>query len=484
MASAMPTDSAHLTRKLREHFGFRRFRPGQEQVVQAAMEGRDTVVVMPTGSGKSLCFQLPALALKGTTIVVSPLIALMKDQTEALAEKGIDVVAVNSTLTDSEASEALAAIAANRKEFVYTTPERLADPEFREILGRTLIDLFVIDEAHCVSEWGHDFRPEYSALGEAIDALGRPPVLALTATATPEVLDDIRRQLHIPDAEVFHTGVYRPNLKLSVLATPGESEKRSELLRLLRDTEGTGLIYTATIKAVNELTEFLKDQGIDVASYHGRLKASDRDKNQDMFMQGQTKAMVATNAFGMGIDKPDIRFVIHHHVPGTLEAYYQEVGRSGRDGLPARCTLLFDPSDKRLHEFFQAGRYPSGEDLINAHHALIRITGDRDDASFADLAAISPVGKTRLKLILNLFKQRGIVKEAKGRLSLLHRQTTGDDLERMARNYRERDERDRLKHQQMLEYAESRSCRWRCITDYFGSDEISDDCGGCDNCVS
>lgn len=484
MASAAMRNSAHLRKKLREHFGFKRFRPGQEEVVQAAMEGRDTVVVMPTGSGKSLCFQLPALALEGTTVVVSPLLALIKDQTEALAERGIEVAAINSTLSATEQREALDAIAANRKEFVYTTPERLADPDFQALLARTLIDLVVIDEAHCVSQWGHDFRPEYASLGEAIDVIGRPPVLALTATATSEVLDDIRRQLRIPDAEVVQTGIYRPNLVLGATVGNGDTEKRSQLLSLLRESEGTGLVYTATVRAVNELTEFLTAQGLVVASYHGRLKASERQRNQDRFMRGEVKTMVATNAFGMGIDKPDIRFVIHHHIPGTLEAYYQEIGRAGRDGLPARCTLLFDPSDKRLHAFFQAGRYPSGEDLINAHHALSRITEDRADCSFADLAAVSPVGKTRLKQILNLFKQRGLVKEQRGQLTMLHRETTIDDLERMARSYRERDERDRLAQQRMLEYAELRTCRWKFLTDYFGSEEVASQCGHCDRCQS
>jgi ATP-dependent DNA helicase RecQ len=476
----------HVSHKLRHHFGFREFRPGQRRAVESAISRRDTVVVMPTGSGKSLCFQLPALALKGTTLVVSPLIALMKDQADALRDRGISAVAVNSTLLADERREAAEAIAAGRTEFVYTTPERLASPDFRNLLKQSAIDLFVVDEAHCVSQWGHDFRPEYLALRDAIADLGRPPVLALTATATPEVLDDIRRQLDLVDAEVVHTGFYRPNLFLSVARVEGGDAKAAEVTRLLRSTEGPGVVYTATVKAACELTELLTGQGIPVATYHGKMKAADRAANQDRFMRGEVKAVVATNAFGLGIDKPDIRFVIHHHMPGTLEAYYQEAGRAGRDGMPACCTLLYDPTDRRLHAFFQAGKYPTGDDLVNVHHALKRLSVEPGQpVAVGDVQAIAPVGKARVKQVLGLFRERAVVRPAEGggAVVLLDRDATIDDLGRMARVYRERDESDRLKHRQMVEYAEGRACRWDLLVNYFGKDDVEGtSCGHCDVC--
>lgn len=477
--------AGRLRDRLHAHFGFQSFRRGQAEAVRSALAGRDTVVVMPTGSGKSVCFQLPALGLEGVTMVISPLVALMKDQADRLGERGIDVVEINSSLSATRLREAQEAVAAGRAEFVYTTPERMALPEFRALLHRQLIDLFVVDEAHCVSHWGHDFRPEYLALGEAIEDLGHPPVLALTATATGDVLDDIRGQLRIPDAEVVHTGFYRPNLYLGVTPVADSSAKRAWLLAQLGHEAGGAIVYTATVQAVEEVTQLLRDAGLAAVSYHGRMAARKRASAQEAFMAGDAPVMVATNAFGLGIDKADIRFVIHYHVPGALETYYQEFGRAGRDGEPARCTLLYDPADLKLQRFFQGGRYPDETDLINAHHTLKRATEGGRAATLAAIRAICPLTRARMAVCLALFGQRGVVRrERAGGYRLLQPDLTEDDLARVGRSYRERQERDLLRQRQIADYAEQPGCRWQRLLREFDSDELPGPrCGHCDHCV-
>lgn len=474
----------HLRDRIRDYFGFRQFRPGQAEAVNSALGGRDSLVVMPTGSGKSLCFQLAAIALEGVTVVVSPLIALMKDQVDNLLDNGVWAVSMNSTLTRRQQIAAEKDISLGRASMVYTTPERLADAKFRKLLKARKVELFVVDEAHCVSQWGHDFRPDYLALHEAIADLGTPPVMALTATATPEVIDDILAQLRIPDAEVVHTGFYRPNLELSVVHARGEDEKRSWLLEYLKKTEGNGIIYAATIKAVEELSAFLKSEGLKAEGYHGKLAARRRAEAQDRFMADDYKALVATNAFGLGIDKPDIRFVLHYHMPGTTEAFYQEFGRAGRDGKPASGALLYDPKDRKLLQFFQAKNYPNGDDLNNAHHTLKLLHKRRRRPTLPEILAISPLAEGRMKVCLSLFTARGIVRyEKSGRYRLMRPNMTRDELVRSGQSYRDRQDRDLLKHQQMVGYAEGRGCRWQTLLSYFGDDGLPGErCGNCDRC--
>jgi ATP-dependent DNA helicase RecQ len=479
------TPEEQLRDRIRDYFGFHQYRPGQAEAVDAAHRGRDTLVVMPTGSGKSLCFQLTALALKGITVVVSPLISLMKDQVDNLVDNGVFAVGMNSTLSPPEQLAALKDIAQGRAIIVYSTPERLADPRFRELLRARKVELFVVDEAHCVSQWGHDFRPDYLALREAIDDLGSPPVMALTATATPDVIEDILAQLRMPDAAVVHTGFYRANLELNVERARGEAEKHALLLEQLQRIEGTGIVYCATVKAVQELTAFLQSQGLAVDGYHGRLPARRRAEVQDRFMADDFKALVATNAFGLGIDKPDIRFVLHYHLPGTTEAFYQEFGRAGRDRGRASGALLYDPQDRKLLRFFQAKSYPDGDDLSNAYHTLKRLHHLPEAPTLPAILAISPLSATRMKVCLSLFTARGIVGyETGGRYRLLSPDLTRDEVARAGQSYRDRHERDLRKHQEMVEYAESNGCRWQRLLAYFGGEGLPNErCGHCDSCA-
>ena len=372
---AAPSPTAwrpRLARLLRKTFGLKRLREGQEAVIGHVMAGEPTLAVMPTGAGKSLCYQLPALLLPGTTLVVSPLIALMKDQCEKLRELGIAAVQLNSAVAADEIGAAEAAIAAGAARIVFTTPERLADPAFVDLIATRPVGLVVVDEAHCISQWGHDFRPAFLEIGAALPRLGRPRVLALTATATDAVIADIARQLGVGRFAVVNTGMYRPNLHYRVVQVTNEGDKLARVVALVAASEGAGMVYAATVKAATAVHAALVDAGVGAVLYHGKLGAAQRHAQQDAFMSGAARVMVATNAFGLGIDKADTRFVVHYQMPAGLDAYYQESGRAGRDGASAECTLLFLHSDQAVQRFFLAGRYPAREDVAELYGALQR----------------------------------------------------------------------------------------------------------------
>ena len=473
-----------LRRTLRRTFGFRALREGQEEVIRSILAGRDTLAIMPTGAGKSLCYQLPGAELPGTTVIVSPLISLMKDQVDKLREIGIDAVQVNSTLSTGEESEVLEEIEKEQREFVFVTPERLAQPEFLAKLKTNLIDVFVIDEAHCISHWGHDFRPSYLHLRSAIEALGNPRILALTATATPNVVDDIRRQLGREDMEVIDIGVFRENLRFEVIPTPKEEMKQEALARLLGEMEGTGIVYVSTIKDCEEVTERLESLGFSAARYHGRLGARERKRTQDRFMAGDLRVIVATNAFGMGIDKPDIRFVVHYNLPGSLESYYQEAGRAGRDGEPARCVLLYQAEDRNTQIFFLNGRYPKREHFLAVYQALARLKADRHGVAAGEVQKrTAGVAQAKVKVVLATMKDLEMVEETSpGEYRLLLGDLGAEALDTMADSYEKRSEGDRDRLRRMVLYAQTALCRWKAILEYFGEQFDWEHCGHCDNC--
>jgi ATP-dependent DNA helicase RecQ len=357
-------------------FGFREFRPGQEEIVEAVFSGEDVLAVMPTGAGKSICYQLPALVLTGTCLVLSPLIALMKDQVDSLRVLDLPARSIHSLMSLAEQEEVLGRIAAGDYKMVYAAPERLRHGPFLAALKKQAISLVAVDEAHCISEWGHDFRPDYLRINKALEVLGRPQVIALTATATERVREDIVQQLKLRSPRQFITGFDRKNLFFEVAHADHSQEKIALLTNRLESIQGGALVYTGTRKGVEALVGHLRRAGIDASGYHAGMEEEDRNRIQEAFLEARTNLIVATNAFGMGIDRSDIRAVIHHQLPGTVEAYYQECGRAGRDGNPAQCLLLFSPADRSLQEFFIEASYPAREVVLAVYQILLETTED------------------------------------------------------------------------------------------------------------
>jgi len=483
-------NSTELQRALEEQFGFSSFRPGQQDVMAEVMAGRDCVAVLPTGGGKSLCFQLPAVLRAGLTLVVSPLIALMKDQVDSLERTGIEATFINSSLDPGRLHERMDALAQGRYRLVYVAPERFRNPRFCDLLPRVRVSLLVVDEAHCISQWGHDFRPDYLRLREARQMLGKPRVLALTATATPEVRDDIAAQLALDRPAVIVRGFDRPNLTLAVRRVASHQDKLLRTREILAE-HPTGIVYCATRGNVEKVARLLGAAGIRCAGYHGGLPDPERKRTQDRFMAGELAVVAATNAFGMGIDRADLRTIIHWDVPGSIEAYYQEAGRAGRDGAPALCELLFSQADVRTQKFFIEGANPSP--------ALVRRTAEvvcdlcRQGPAPADPAGIAAcigerINRMAVATALGLLERAGMIErrsDPQGARTLVRLLDAETDLRSVIEPLPAKARRDHARLHRLLRYVNHRGCRHAAILHHFGEPARAgtESCDRCDNCT-
>ncbi len=453
------------------------------------MAGRNLLVVMPTGSGKSLIYQLAALLLPGTALIVSPLVARMKDQADSLTRRKLPATFINSSLSLEEQNRRLRTLQAGEYKLVLVAPERFRSVGFRNAVSRITISLVAVDEAHCLSQWGHDFRPDYLYLAEARRQLNPPVTVALTATATPRVQDDILRLLNVEQAARVITGFNRPNLAFRVHATRRTADKLARLDELLADLPGAGLIYVGTRREAEEVAAHIRTRFAHrrpVEHYHAGLSDETRTQVQDAFMAGDLPLVVATNAFGLGIDRPDVRFVVHYTMPGTLEAYYQEAGRAGRDGLPAEAILLYAPKDAALQKFFTENAWPTGEELHRLHSLIGKLSEPTD---LGTLAEALDLDSTKVRVGLEQLESAGAVQrtdEAYGRIRLEAAPLTEAALHAVEQTAtaRRRHRYDLL--ERMVDYAQSHACRRRVLLKHFGDADLGEvppqDC--CDNCAT
>jgi ATP-dependent DNA helicase RecQ len=469
-----------LRRAARRHFGWGSLRAGQLPAMKAIRAGRDALVVLPTGAGKSAVYQVSGAVLDGPTLVVSPLLALQQDQLAGLngrGDAGVAAVRVSSAQTPKQQRDALAAVRAGKARFLFITPEQLANRErLLEVraLGPALV---AVDEAHCVSAWGYDFRPDYLQLGHFIRELGRPPVVALTATASPPVRADIIDVLGLRDPYVVVAGLDRPNLHLAAVRCTSDEQRWQRLLARIREEDRPGIVYAPTRASTEELTGRLREAGVEAVAFHAGLAAGERDRRYTDFMADRTPVMVATSAFGMGVDKPNIRWVFHIALPDSPDSYLQEIGRAGRDGAPARTLLLFRPEDVALQRFFAGGTPQRAE--FTALAAAVR----EGPVSRKALAERTGLPARRLTQLVTLLEQVGAVRVGKGgRLSVPGHAPTPAEAAGLALDQIERQQTVRRSRiDMMLQYAERADCRGRALLAYFG-EQMSGACGHCDNC--
>jgi ATP-dependent DNA helicase RecQ len=468
--------------KMRAVFHIRELRPGQAEIIESVLAGRDTLAVMPTGSGKSLTYQLPALVLEGPTLVVSPLLALIEDQYTKLKAAGVAVVRIDSTRTAKERAADLAGVRDGSVRLVMITPESVCSPAVQEALEGVKFSLFCVDEAHCVSQWGHDFRPSYLGLRRAAQVLGRPPILGLTATATPDIADDVLLQMGMKDAKVCRVSFHRPNLGFDVRKVAGEADKLRQLGEFIKRLRRPGIVYCATVKAVDELYVALRHGKIPVERYNGKMTTDEREKSQASFMQpGRKVVMLATNAFGLGIDKPDIRYIIHYQMPGSPEAYVQEAGRAGRDGKPARCVLLFQPDDIAIQEHFLKEAHPTKSQARMVADGLYAWSDEGKEVSVRDLALSMAIPERRVRVILSVLEAMGVAEEVKAaRWKGVDPRPSREQIDKAASVFEARRISDRRRLNSLLSYMNTQKCRVQMLRAYFGEPE-GEKCGLCDS---
>jgi ATP-dependent DNA helicase RecQ len=470
-----------IDRTARDVLGFEALRPGQREAIESVLAGRDTLAVLSTGSGKSAIYQIAGLLTKGATVVVSPLIALQRDQVDALRERALGAAQLNSSVPAGEREETLAELEEDALEFLFLAPEQLANAEVLDELATAGPSLIVVDEAHAISEWGHDFRPDYLRLGAAIETLGHPPVLALTATAAPPVRDEIVERLGLRDAEIVVRGFDRPNLDLAVERFHDARHKDEALLEAVAEADKPGIVYAATRKRTEELAAALAERGVDAIAYHAGLKASERETAQERFMDSEVDVIVATTAFGMGVDKADVRFVFHAEVPESVDSYYQEVGRAGRDGEPASAVLFFRPEDLGLRRFFAGSGHIGADELTEVAEV---VGGSRDPVDPADLQARTELSQSKLATAVSRLEDAGAVEVLPtGHVAARPDAPPLDEAVREALDEEEdRREFERSRLEMIRAFAETDGCRREFVLTYFGEPFDGVPCGHCDNC--